>query len=290
MRYYSRNFCNMPNATSPPSFPNGESALRAVQSQGRYIFRASEFAELTGRDPNGATLRLALARLSQKREIVSLVKRPSTWLIVPPEQLSYGAPPVTWWLDEFLRDADGGYYLGLLSAARYWGSSHYARQTTQVVVGKKRAPLKVGRLGIDFTFKAAASQTPTHVAMGGVARYRVSSREATLLDLLRHSKENGGLEAITRVARDFAPDMTEAGIVEALSAMNQTAVAQRLGFLLSQLGTKLQKPVANWLATRKTRSEPLEYSPGQSEEVLLRDSQWRIEFTPRQLDLIKELA
>jgi predicted transcriptional regulator of viral defense system len=209
---------------------------------------------------------------------------------VPPEQAAYGAPPVTWWLDDFLRQTEPGYYVALLSAARYWGSAHYALQTTQVMVSKKRAQLRVGRLTLDFTVKTEAAQTPTTQAQGGAAAYRVSTREATLLDLMRHGKQVGGLETVVRVAKDFVPAMTDEGLNDALSAMAQTAVAQRVGFVLSQLAKKRHHAVERWLANRRTRREPLERAIAEDGEPVLFSPEWSIEYTPRQLELIKELA
>jgi predicted transcriptional regulator of viral defense system len=282
----------MDSASAPPMPPDSGTSgfLWSLQSQGRYLFRTSEFAAVTRREPGEPAVKSALARLSRSGKITSLVKRPSTWLIVPPEQAAYGAPPITWWLDDFLRQAEPNYYLALLSAARYWGSAHYAIQATQVVVSRKRAQLRVGRLRLDFTAKAAAAQTPTVKATGGVAGYRVSTREATLLDLMRHSKDVGGLEAVVRIAKDFVPAMSNGDMTDALVAMAQTPVAQRIGFVLSHLAKGLHKPVEQWLANRRTWREPLERGAAELEGAVLFSPEWHIEYTPRQLQIIKELA
>ena len=267
-----------------------EAALRTLQSQGRYLFLAAEFAQLTGRDDQVSATRLALARLARKGRVVSLVRRPSTWLIVPPEQQSYGAPPVTWWLDDFLRGTEPGYYLALLSAARYWGSAHYARQASQVMVARPRRRVRVGTLEIEFSRRNGVARTPVVVAADGVAAYRVSTREATLLDLVRHPKEVGGLEAILRIARDLGPKMTSQGIAQALDAQNQTAAAQRLGFVLSHVSTKLAAPVARWLVGHRLRPQPLEPGVAQPGDALRYQPEWCIEFTLRQAAMLQEFA
>jgi predicted transcriptional regulator of viral defense system len=232
----------------------------------------------------------ALARLSKSGKVASLVRRPPTWLIVPPEQEHYGAPPVTWWLDDFLHPAEPGYYVALLSAARHWGSAHYAQQLTHVMVSRQRRPLDIGRQRIVFTHKTAAARTPTVIAHNSVAPYKVSTREATLLDLIRHHKDVGGLEAIVRVAKDFAPALTADGLVEALDAQAKPAAGQRLGFLLGILRPKLAGPVAKWLRGRVTRREALEPTEADEGRSVLYSADWRIEYTERQLELIKELS
>lgn len=269
---------------------DAEGALRALQSKGRYLFGVEEFAGLTGREPQSVAVRSALARLSKSGKVASLVRRPPTWLIVPPEQEHYGAPPVTWWLDEFLRPSEPNYYVALLSAARHWGSAHYARQVTEVMVSRQRRPLEVGRLRVVFTHKTAAALTPTVTATNSVAPYSVSTREATLLDLIRHHKDVGGLETIVRVAKDFAPELTSVGLVDALDALAKPAAAQRLGFVLSVLRPKLAESIAKWLRGRATRRAALEPAGVPEGHLNLYSAEWRIEYSQRQAELIKELA
>lgn len=269
---------------------NTEGAIRFIQSKGKYLFRAYDFSHLTGRDPEGAATTAALARLSKSGRIVSLVKRPSTWLIVPPEHEHYGAPPVTWWLEDFLGLDEPDYYLALLSAARYWGSAHYAQQSVQVMVAQQRRPLEVGRLRIAFTYKTAISQTPTVTITDSIAPYRVSTREATLLDLIRHSKEIGGLEVITRVTKDLAAKLSVRGMSQALDALDQTTVAQRMGFVLEVMDCKLARPVKKWLEGRRIRRAWLDSGEVSFEKPLLFNAQWGVDYTQRQLDLIRELA
>lgn len=264
-------------------------ALRALQAQGQYLFRAAKFAELSARSEQAQATRLALSRLARSGVVASVTKHPPTWLIVPAEHQHFGAPPVTWWLDDLLRESDPGYYLALLSAARHWGSAHYAPQFTQVMVGRTRRPLMVGRLKIEFTRKREVELTPVEViTRGTVAPFRVSTREATLLDLLRHQSEVGGLEAVARISRDFAPALTEAGLIGALNALDQTAVAQRLGFILQCLRVPLGRTVAKWLEPRRLQRQPLEPATMNRTGALLESKEWGVTFTKHQSVLLQE--
>ena len=116
-------------ALQPSSRPIGklsealdaDGALRQIQAQARYFFEPAEFAALTGKTVQSPGVKKALARLSRQGRIVLATKRPSGWLIVPPEQQRYGAPPIDWWLDDCTKRLD---YVALLSAARHWGSAN----------------------------------------------------------------------------------------------------------------------------------------------------------------------
>lgn len=275
--------------TQEPGPLSIDAALRHIQSQARYLFRTTDLAKMMGKEPTGPTVKFALLRQAKAGRITLVSRRPATWLIVPPEHEHYGAPPVDWWLHDYLDPVEPYYYVALLSAARHWGSGHYARQSVQVMVARQRAPLSIGKLQVEFVFKKNVSTTPVTRVRGTVAPLRVSTREATLLDLLRHQSEVGGLEAIVRIAKDFAPEMTPPGLANALDALGLAPPAQRLGFLLEHLHQKkLAKVVDAWLAPRRLSPQLLEPEGTLSETPILTSSRWAVEFTQRQQEQIEE--
>ena len=72
-------------------------------------------------------------------------------------------------------------------------------------MGRPRLALRPGRLKVDFFSKRAIAETPTTLVTSGVAPWRVSTREATLLDLIRHQPVIGGIESVVRIAHDLIP-------------------------------------------------------------------------------------
>lgn len=269
---------------------NDREALRRIQSQARYVFGEAEFSSLTGREPGSMASQMALQRLSNAGQIALAHKRPAKWLIVPPEQEHYGAPPVDWWLDDFMRDLEPGYYLALLSAARFWGSAHYAYQATQVMVSRPRRPLSVGKLRMEFVVKKNLTETPIIRQRTSTAYLRVSTREATMLDLIRHQSAVGGLEAVSRIVYDLAPKTTSPGLLSALHALGQVPAAQRLGFVLENLGYLRQaSTVANWLRLQRRSLQPLESPMAEEQAAWLVDGKWGVRYRPRQEQTLKEV-
>ena len=284
-----------PALRADPAWPGegltAEEALRAIQSGSRYFFEMDEFARLVGRDASSPAVKKALHRLAKRGLIVLATKRPAGWLIVPAEQAHYGAPPVTWWLDDCLKRTAPHYYVALLSAARHWGSAHYAVQDTQVMVSKPRLPLTPGHLKVTFFSKRALPRTPTVMVTSGVAPWRVSTREATLLDLMRHQSSIGGIESVARIARDLAPEIESRGLTQSLDALGQVPVAQRLGYVFDRLGLKkLVRPVAAWLESRRTMLQPLELQVAADKEGLAVDERWNVQYDTQRLHLFEELA
>ncbi|MBS0317178.1 MAG: hypothetical protein JSR49_08645 [Proteobacteria bacterium] len=264
--------------------------LRNLQAHARYLFREDEFARHTGREPGSPASQLALQRLSKAGRITLAQKKPARWLIIPPEQTHYGAPPVDWWLDDLMRDQEPAYYVALLSAARLWGSSHYAYQATQVMVSRPRQPLVAGKLRVEFVVKKRLADTPVVHERMRTAHVRVSTREATVLDLIRHQNAVGGLEAVARIAHDLLPKMTPAGVLEAVRALDQVPAAQRFGFMLDQMGNRrLAGPIAGWLRQQRRNVQPLVPPRDAEATSLMISGDWAIEYTSRQDQLLREI-
>jgi predicted transcriptional regulator of viral defense system len=279
------------NATVPSAAaPDKKSdVLRNLQAQARYLFREEEFSRRTGRGPGSAASQLALQRLSKAGYIALARKSPATWLIIPPEHAHYGAPPIDWWLDDLMREAEPAYYMALLSAARFWGSSHYAYQAVQVMVSRPWRPLTAGKLRVEFIVKKGLDSTPVVTERTRTARIRVSTREATVLDLIRHQNAVGGLEAVARIAHDLLPKMKPAGVRDAVQALNQVPAVQRFGFLLDQLGaTRLAGATASWLQQKRRSLQPLVTPRDADDTQYMLDDNWAIEYTSRQKELLKE--
>lgn len=276
-------------STLPAAPMDYEAALRYLQSRARYVFSLEDFARLTGRESQSENVRRVLARLEDRKLIAFVHRRPSLWIIVPPEHVHFGAPPVTWWLPDYMARLAPDYYICLLSAARQWGSSHYAVQVQQVMVPAPRTDIVVGRQRVTFFTKSEIEKTPVREVASEKSKVRVSTREATLLDLVRHQDKVGGIESIARIARDFAPDLTNNGMLTALDAMGQVTAAQRLGFLLERLGIVEQAILlSQWLAPRRKVPRALSESldPGTEHEY---DARWQIRYLNRQLAILDEI-
>jgi predicted transcriptional regulator of viral defense system len=278
------------NSPSEQGDLRSDEALSQIQARSRYYFKMPEFAQLTGRPQSSAAAYLAVNRLSKRGRVVSATRRPAGYLIVPPEHQSFGSPPVTWWIDDCLRAIEPYYYVALLSAARHWGSSHYARQDVQVMLSRPHPPLTPGRLKVTFTAKKNIEATPTTVVKSGVAPWRVSSRAATLLDLIRHQSDIGGIEAIARVAKDLSRDLTRADLFASLDALDKVSTAQRLGFILDRLELGVcARHVATWLGARPNfrTSQPLERGTTHSQNTET-DSCWKVRYDPNRLSILEE--
>lgn len=206
--------------------------VERIQARGRFGFTFDTVLAETGLSPAAAAAQLR--RLAPG--VVALYPRAGYYLIVPPEHRAIGAPPLTWWIDDFFANhRQEPYYLGLLTAAARHGAQHQVPQIAQILTQRPHRPLKIGRLKILFVTKKAVAHTPTIRVTGGWAPFRMSTPDATVLDLLRYPEHVGGIDRVAELITELRPKLTMAGFRRALAAPHETTVSQRAGFLLETL-------------------------------------------------------
>jgi predicted transcriptional regulator of viral defense system len=202
-------------------------------SGGRIVFSRDEAAKELGIS-TGALLDAA-ERLQRRQYIARL--RQGFYIVVPPQYLSWGAPPPSWYIDDLMHHEGRPYYVGLLKAAELHGASHQAVMEFQVVTDKRLPRLRAGRSLLTFHFRkdmaAIAAGIDAHKTDTGTMY--VSGVELTALDLLRYPGAAGGVDAIATVLADLAPKIN-AERLAALGRACERSVIQRLGFLLDRLG------------------------------------------------------
>ena len=211
---------------------------------GRVSFPLADLVKQTGLSATAA--RNQLLRLENRVARVS--PRQQFFMIVSPEHRAVGASPVAWWLHDYFQWLGEPYYLALLSAASALGSNPQALQVTQVMTGIPRREIEIGRIRIQFFVKRAVEQTPTQPLANAFAPLQVSTPEATIFDLIRYAARIGGIGRAAETIAPLLPLMRPAELRRMLKIEDETATAQRLGFVLEKLkSTNLARVVQDWL-------------------------------------------
>jgi predicted transcriptional regulator of viral defense system len=196
---------------------------------GRYWATTGEIAVLT-RAGSDAT-RHGLARLRSQRRLFTPAR--SFHVMVPPEYRSWGAVPAAWFIDPMMQHLGRDYYVGLLSAAAQHGASHQAAQTFQVVTDRHVEDRDFDRVRLRFQTSALTAQTPVEPVNTPTGTMAVSTREATVGDLVERPGKSGGLSNVATILREIGElDGTE---LARLSALRPRTHARRLGWLLTKL-------------------------------------------------------
>jgi predicted transcriptional regulator of viral defense system len=229
----------------------------SVQRTGRYTVTTDEAARVVDLSPSGWAK--ALRRLHASGRIVRPLPRRGFFIIIPHEYWSIGSPPAAWYLGDLMRFLGvDAYYVGLLTAAEWHGASHFAVQETQVVVPRRLRPIRVGRDMIRFFQRNDAAATPVEELQVETGMIRVSTPEATAVDLVRAA---AGLSTTATVLADLKERLRLPALRRALDSANDVTAAQRLGYLLELAGqTEAASLVAEWLSMRPRRVRALDAS------------------------------
>jgi predicted transcriptional regulator of viral defense system len=259
-----------PLSTSPPRYRTLTELVDALQASGRYVFRREEALGIL--EVSEGAFKQAAHRLAVKRRIVA--PRRSFIVVVPLEYRSAGAPPPSWFIADLMAFHDQPYYVGLLSAAALHGAAHQQPQEFQVITDRPLRPALAGGMRLRFFKKRRPERTATIDVKTETGTMRVSTPEATALDLLRYVGSTGGLGNVATVLAELAERIDGERLVEAAKA-EELSVAQRLGFLLELVeATETAAPLRRWIATQQPR--PTLLRPDVSSENTSRSLPWQV--------------
>jgi predicted transcriptional regulator of viral defense system len=224
--------------------------VNELPANGRYTFSRAELQQTLQK--SDAAIKLGLNRLQKKGRIVS--PRRGFYVVVPEEYKHVGAPPPTWFIDALMKDWQSEYYVALLSAAEMYGAAHQRPQEFQVICDRPHRVINVARYRIRFFKKWNVPEVPVTSHKTATGYMRVSSAEATALDLVRYYQDVGYYSHVVTVLSELSDRINSRRLVSAAKCGIELAVVQRLGYFLDLLGKdKLAEPLHNWLSTKSLR-------------------------------------
>lgn len=238
------------------------------QAQGRYVFTRDDLRRVLGRWDNST--RDALRRLAEEARLAR--PRVGFYVIVPLEYRSAGSPPASWFIDSLMAYLDQPYYVGLLTAAALHGAAHHRPQEFQVVTDRPTRVARAGRVRIRFVVNSEIDHTAVSSVRTTTGDMRVSTPEATALDLVRYVDAAGGYDNVSGVLAGLA-ERIDPGKLAEQAARVPSAVARRTGFLLENAGAG---HVAQALAEnfRETELVPQPLDPGLPKRGAERNYRW----------------
>jgi predicted transcriptional regulator of viral defense system len=244
----------------------------SLQGRGRYHVTREEALRSLEKSPTA--LKSSTRRLAAKGRVVSLHR--GFLVIIPTEYRTAGAPPPTWFIDALMQYVgQPHYYVGLLSAAALHGAAHQQPQEFQVMVGRPMRPARAGRARIRYFTKRYLERTPVVRMNTETGTMRVSSAEATAIDLVRYAPRLGHVETIITVLSALSERIDGKRLVKAAEAEDELAPVQRLGYLLERVGAaSVARPLARWFAGRDVRVVPLR--PDTPQKGARRDARWSL--------------
>lgn len=242
-----------------------------LQAGGRYTFLRSEAVRDSGLTAGAVSK--ALRQAVRDRRILQL--KEYLFVIVPLEYRVAGSPPPAWFVHDLMAAMGLPYYVGLLSAAALHGAAHQQPQVFQVMTDRSVRPLAAGRARLRFFASRHAARAAVTELKTPTGVMRVSTPETTAVDLVRFAKSAGHLDHVASVLSGLAGSLQAKRLVAAARAVDDTPNAQRLGYILEQIGqTALADALHAHVAPRMARTQLLR--PGSRDAGAVEDTRWRI--------------
>jgi len=235
--------------------------LEKFMSNGKYYFTTLELKQ--NLKINQPSLSVSLSRLAKKGRL-KMIRR-GFGVIYP---TIGNEPHLSFYVDGMMNYLGVRYYVGLLSAAAYWGASHQSNMSDQIVVNKFMADISFQKSQIGFITKKGTFPKGfiTKIAgMGGY--YNISTPELTAFDLIRFPKRSGHLNNIATILGTLS-EKWDGRKIQSLcnDPIIPTVTLQRLGYLLEFLDLqKESKYFERALSNRHTTSLFLSNSENKEE-------------------------
>lgn len=206
-------------------------------ARGRAHFTRAEAQAALGLAPH--PLSVALLRQVKKGRLAN--PRRGFYLILRPEDRTFGAPDPVRWIDPLMQSLGLDYRVALLRAAAFHGSSHQAAMVFQVIVPRQIRGFEVGRQRVDFIYQSppAFREVNRPDWLGSIKSEagfaKVAGLELTLLDCARYFHKAAGLNGLAQVVQDLG-GQASADVLAKIAAHYENSSVRRLGYLLEHAG------------------------------------------------------
>ncbi len=249
-----------------------------LQCGGQYWFTKLEAVERVGM--SASAFKMAAFRLKKDNRIAIVGK--GLYLIVPLEHRINGTLPPYWYIDYFMKHIQRDYYVCLLTAAAHYGASHQVSSQFHIMVDRPVLLGKTNPTQLVFFTKKNLIKTPLEKIKTPTGYARISSREATALDLVQYCKHAGGLGLISTILFELA-EMVDPKLL-ALAARQghyEIATIQRIGYLLDFIGHgEKTRDLYPWLQNEWNNLKTKKSVKLSSEKPILandkRDPKWQL--------------
>ena len=195
-------------------------------------------------------------------------------VIIPEEYVNSGRLPVERYIDALMKHYSRPYYVGLLTAASYWGAAHQSPQVFQVITNNARRNILINRNKIVFYEKKNVEEIPIAMRKSVTGYFNISTPESTFFDLVYFNQQVGGLENVGLILSELSERMKTGALLKAINNY-PNANLQRGAYLMELLG--LEKFCS--ILDKYLRKENIIYTylnPSGSREGANKHKRWKL--------------
>jgi hypothetical protein len=248
--------------------------VRERESEGFCYFIQSEIISLLGYAER--SFQRAVKNLIKQKRVLSI--KPGFFIIVPPAYDTQGSLPPIAFIEPLMAYLGLSYYIGLRSAAVLYGAGGPVDEPLQVMISSTLGGVHKRAVHIRFLRNGKTTKAPVNILNIEAGMLRVSTPEATALDLVKFYKSLKNFSQVATVLAGFVAQLRADVLLEtATKGLYDWAVIQRLGYLLS-LEDVGGKALAELLAEAINEAKPryVLLVPRKTHREDERDLHWRI--------------
>ena len=176
----------------------------------------------------------AIHRVKKKGELISPSK--GLYVIVPPEHMVHGSIPAEELIPIIMNHLNADYYVGLLSAAGFYGASHQKTFRFQVITNARIVhPLEFGQIKIEIVRRKVISDLPLRDFTVNTGYLKVASPELIAIDLLEYVHRCGGLNHVVTVLSELIESMDADRLIKLACDMEREHQLQRIGYIVDNI-------------------------------------------------------
>src|SRR3989339_56641 len=206
---------------------NSKTFTESLQAQGRIVFEAQELVRFL--DISRKASIEILSRWMKARHVVSLTR--GLYALIHPSEKENGVRPLHI-IDELMRYRHCRYYVGLLSAADYWGAAEQKPMWLQVVVSHNLTLRKKQSLGIRIYTRKHEEVVGLVQGKTDAGPFILSGPALTALDVVTFENQCGGLDHVSQVVKRLVPLIRAQDLKMCAETYCPVTSLQRLGFLM----------------------------------------------------------
>ncbi len=125
------------------------------------------------------------------------------YIIISPENRYINCLPPEELIPIIMKYSNTNYYVSLLSACEYYGASHQKPMIFQVTTNKRFKNIKCGSVRINFIYKKNIDKVPTQNITVKTGILKVSTPEATAINLLHYTEKSVGMNNIATILSEL---------------------------------------------------------------------------------------
>ena len=202
--------------------------IKHLNNKGIWSFTHAQAAEYLSKDVTAA-----IRILRNKDRIIDPAR--GFYVIIPEEISLTRRLPGDRFIDDLMKYYDAPYYVCLLTAALYYGSSHQAPQVFQVMTNPARRDIRVRGNKVVFHKKESILDTPTISKNTPTGYMNLSTPESTILDLIQFNIHIGGIDYVATVISEMLDKLSSSKLADAMKVYT-SPIQQRAGYILEFLG------------------------------------------------------